>query len=228
MKNANISISLTVVLVLSAGSANSSSHKPVRSKHKLVPSSTTRKPSASTEVDTWKPDPKLLNNLTGETQVSSYALRLPEGYSEVPQSPEMAARRQNGFDNHVYGMSRRSDGTAATLGFVIATPPSSMAGTLTLDDALDGTLQQKKHQWQDFTQSPVQDGYINGLAFKRVYFKGMVSGAAGTRMAHGFAYVAINGNSILSFQAEDVEPYNDETIPVAQAAVLTFHKQATR
>ena len=96
----------------------------------------------------------------------------------------------------------------------------------TLSDALEGALEQKKHQWQNFTESPAQDGHINGIVFKRMYFKGIVSGQAGTRMAHGFAYVAIDGKSILNFQAEDVEPYSDDTIPIAQASVLTLHKQA--
>ena len=227
MKNTNTYLLLTALVLLSAVSANSSTHKPAHPKHKAASSPASHKSSAPAVVDTWKPDPKLLDDLTDETKVSSYTFRLPEGYSEVPQPPEMAAQRQNGFDSHVYSMSRRSDGTAATLGFVVATPPSGMAGNLTLNDALEGTLEQKKHQWQGFTESPVQDGQINGTTFKRVYFKGTVSGAAGTHTAHGFAYVALDGKSILSFQAEDIEPYNDETISTAQAAVLTFHKRAS-
>ena len=225
MKNTNTSLLLTGLLILASVSANAFAHKPVHPKGKPVSGSAAHKLSASPVVDTWKPDPKLSDSLTDATQVSSYALRLPEGYSEVPQPPEMAVQRQNGFDSHVYGMRRRSDGTAATLAFVIVTPPPGMAGTLTLNDALEGGLEQKKHQWQDFTESSVQDGRVNGMAFKRVYFKGTVSGAAGTRMAHGFAYATIDGSHILNFQAEDVEPYNDDTLPIAQAAVLTFHKR---
>ena len=187
-------------------------------------------PLAAFAVDSWKRDPSLIKNLASETQIkrtaqtTGYAFRLPEGYSEAAPPPEIVAQRQNGFDNHVYGLTRRSDGTAATLALSVATPPPGMVGTLTLTDALEGTLAQKKHQWRFFTECAAQSGLIDGLSFKRVYFKGLVSGAAGSRMAHGFAYVAIDGSNIVSFQAEDAEPYNEQSLPLTQAAVLTFRR----
>lgn len=228
MKSIKIYIATMGLLVLPTTSVNSSSHKPAPSKHKPAHSSVTQKHPASETADSWKPEAALMSNLAQEIQVSGYAFRLPDGYSEVAQPPEIVAQRQRGFNSHLYGSGRRSDGTASALGFTIATPPPGITGTISLDDALEGTLARKKHQWQNFIESPIQDGQINALAFKRVYFKGMVSGAAGTRMAHGFAYVAIDGKNIISFQAEDAEPYNDQSIPIAQAAVLTLHRLATQ
>ena len=222
MKNTNTYLLLTGLLISLTVPTNSAPNKLAHPKHKTVPS---RKSSVSPTVDTWKPDPKLLNNLAEDTTAGRFNLRLPEGYTELPRPSAMNAPNLVNFDTHFYSSSRRSDGTAPTIALIIATAPSDKVQTLTLDDAMKGTLEQKKSQWQNFTQSPAQDGNIGGIAFKRVYFKGLVSGAAGTRMAHGFAYVAIDGNSILNFQAEDVEPYNDETISVAQASILTIHKK---
>jgi hypothetical protein len=222
MKRIKVYMAVAGLLVLPAASATSSSHKHTPPKHKAAHTSLSQKPTVS--ADSWKPDPALIGSLAKEIQVGGYSFRLPEGYSEVEPSPDVIALRQRGFNSHVYGGRRRSDGTAATFGLTVATPPPGMTGTLSLDDALDGTLAQKKHQWQNFTESATQDGQIDGLTFKRVYFKGLVSGAAGTRMAHGLAYVTTDGKNIISFQAEDAEPYNDETIPIAQAAVLTFHR----
>lgn len=212
--------------MLPAISANSLAHKPMHPKRKITPFPTSHKSSAFPVVDTWKPDPKLVNDLAEETTAGNYNLRLPEGYTELPRPPAMNSPSLAGFDSHFYSINRRSDGTAATIAFIVATPPTGTREKLTLDDALKGTLQEKESHWQDFTKSSVQDGRINGIAFERVYFKGIVSGKAGTRPAHGFVYVAIDGNSILNFQAEDVEPYNDETIVDAQASVLTLRKQA--
>ena len=224
MKNTKIYLAMTSLLMLLDIAANSSAYKPVHPKHKVASSLATHKSFAATAVDTWKPGPKLLSGLAEETSVGRYFLRLPEGYTELLRPSTMNSPSLAGFDSHVYGMNRRSDGTASTIALIIATPPPGMKGKLTLDDALRGTLEQKKSRWQNFTQSPAQNGSVSGIAFMRVYFKGLVSGAAGTRMAHGFAYVAIDGDSIINLQAEDVEPYNDETIPAAQASVLTLHK----
>lgn len=134
----------------------------------------------------------------------------------------------NGFDGHEYGLTRRSDGTSATIGFSIATPPQGMTGAIPLNEVLEETLDAKKQQWPNFTESAAQDGKINGMSFKRAYYKGIISGRAGTRMAHGLVYVAVDGTKIISYQAEDVEPYNDDTLPIAQASILTFHRQETK
>ncbi len=226
MKNTNLLLFVISLLFISA--INQANSKPLHPKHKAAHSATVAKASAPKKTDSWQPDPTLATNLADETQVGSYFIRLPFGYSEIPQPPGIAAQMPNGFDNHEYGLTRRSDGTSATIALSIATPPPGMTGSISLGEVLDGTLTAKKQQWQNFTESPAQDGEINGLSFKRAYYKGIVSGRAGTRMAHGLVYVAVDGTKILSYQAEDVEPYNEDTLSVAQASILTFHRQETK
>ena len=162
------------------------------------------------------------------TQIGEYTIRLPKGYSEVAPPPEIISQRQHGYNNHLYSGDRRIDGTAASLGLSIATPPPGIMGKLSLDEALEGTLRQKKRQWRNFTEGPKQLSQINGLTFKWVRFGGLVSGNIGTRRAIGLDYVAIDGRNIINIQAEDVEVFNKQSIPLFEMAVSTFHRRASK
>ncbi len=41
---------------------------------------------------------------------------------------------------------------------------------------------------------------------------------------HGFSYVLQDGDKVITIEGQDGEPYYTETIPVIEAAALTFQK----
>jgi hypothetical protein len=166
------------------------------------------------------------------TQVGPYEICLPKGYSEALLQPEIAAkvlaRRRLGFDDHLYSGGRRSDGTATTLGLEIAVRPSSTLRKLSLDQVMDSVLEQKKHSWREFTETPKRFAQINGIPVEWVRFGGLVSGRIGTIRADGFIYIAIDGNNMINIQTEDAEAYNKQSLPILQAAVSTFRRRTSK
>ena len=197
-----------------------------KAAHTKTSAASGTKPASPPTSGDWHPASNLVSSLGGEVVFGAYAMRVPEGYSEVSPPPEIVAQQQShGFDSHVYFTDKRSNGTRAGLYTTVATPPPGMAGALPLDEALQGAMAQKKHQWHDFVESKPEQGQMSGLTFERAYFKGIYSGPTSTRLAHGFAYVTEDVGKIISIVAEDSEPYSGQTLPVAEAATLTFHKQ---
>lgn len=223
MKHVKIFMAAAVLSASLISSATAASHKPASPARQAAPATSSQLSLASHEADSWKPDPALVASLAQETQVGGYPIRLPKGFTEVASPMGTSPESRPGFENHLYSATRRSDGTAVGLGLSIATPPPG-AGTISLDDALESTLERKKQRWQNFHQSAIERGLINGLACERVYFKGALSKTPGARKAHGMAFVTSDGKKVVSFQAVDTEPYSQHTLHLIQASILTLHQ----
>ena len=64
---------------------------------------------------------------------------------------------------------------------------------------------------------------ISGMNFVRIRWEG----TAPTRKSdmRGFVYVAVDGDTIVQIASRDVTPGTAKTLPLAEAAVLTFKKK---
>lgn len=170
------------------------------------------KPAVSPE---WLPDPDLVLALGSETSVGSYRMRLPLGVAA-----EVKTDHTDGGTRTTLLSLHRADSAGPSI-YVFAlsfapgqTPPSAQQ----LMDS--GSL---LHPAADITKlvvSPLEYGQIHGLQAVRQYFKRM----KGKQQEHGFQYVVADGVKRTMFVAVDDEPYSKTNVPLAEAAVLTFHK----
>jgi hypothetical protein len=164
---------------------------------------------------TWTPDPALLDLLEYEVQKSEFSIRPPRGYQlfEQPGPGAMAYGWQG---------ARRPDGTSPSLKVVVAeVPPSAEPSGLEglLRSVLDG-IARRRTNWE---QSPPERGRIGSLDFIRASWSGMEPTLQ--IKVHGFAYVTVDGSTVIEISSQDAEPHHEEALKLAEAAALTFQRR---
>ena len=86
-------------------------------------------------------------------------------------------------------------------------------------------VQGKLRRWTDVVQTPSQTGRIGGLRFERVYIKGTGNSPIGPMPVHGFVYAGVDQGTYIVMEVEDAGAGTQATLPVAEAAVLTFARR---
>jgi hypothetical protein len=83
-----------------------------------------------------------------------------------------------------------------------------------------------KKRHTDWSQTPAEEGRINGLPFIRSSWSGSLTnagraGSSGTKM-HGIVYLTIQENREIRISCQDVAPDHDEGLRLGGFAALTF------
>ena len=184
-------------------------------------------PTAPNASQPFRIDPKLPSQiLTDPTSIvqGRYAIRLPDGYSPYQTQGE-AALQTDGSSTQQFATTRRSDGSHALIEiYTLPLPASNLTRAQLLSAAMTQAVSEQGRVWTDMKASTPQYGMINGIAFARVYYKGIYENHAqhGFRALRGLEYICIDNKACIHLIASDTQEDGDETMPVAEAAVLTF------
>ena len=175
-------------------------------------------------TSTWHQDPALRQQLASESHIEGFALRPPQGYM-LGQHDEN--RQTDNVFLFIWTGLARTDGSAPELHVQLTKLKPRVVELQTLDDRLDVLLGSMKQGAPWLVFSPFQHGLVNDVPFVRVYYKTGPDAPEGHPITHGFIYKATSNDAkwLITIIGRDVEPYNDQTVPLLEASTLTFHKQ---
>jgi hypothetical protein len=117
---------------------------------------------------------------------------------------------------------RLRTGTAPAFIVMISSPPGQARRTL--DDFLSGTVSSRMRlHKENWTQSNIEQGTINGLTFDLVRWSERKDHFA--KPAHGFVYAAIDGPNYIELSGQDIEPNHEASLQIGETAARTFRKK---
>ena len=199
----------------------------------------------NTPLPAWKPQLKMMRFLTSLTRFSGYALQPPRGYAmQQTQRLGVAACGWQG--------NRTRNGIAPGLMLTVGQVPASAGKRWTPEQLLISSFNAQKRNLNDWTQTDVERGQINGITFARAYWT--ATGVQKQQKLRGVSYFAVDGDRAIRLAAQDAgragkpegaekagtqtgagasEPdaNSDEATPsdvdrllLAEAAIQTFHR----
>ena len=185
----------------------------------------TTKPSGATTVPVhtappisdWEPNARLLEQLGPAADVDAYQLRPPQGYSFVT-SPAIAP----GAKAFAWIGTRRNDRTVPMLFIGVVSPPAEEAN-ITVEQYLEKRLESVKSGRTSWMQTKPERGRVNGLTFVRSRWSGTDTETQWNK--HGIMYATRDGSTFIHLHIQDSEPHHEETLRLAEAAVLTFKRK---
>jgi len=213
-----------VALALAAAAlvAVSAVAKPAHGKKAVHKAGTAKKhpPPVSPGVSDaaqWKPDADLLAQLQPEKSFGAFRLRLPVDYTVEEQDMSTPKAHITGY--LAKGPTRTDGSFPVMIVFVGVAAPGLSTGSA--EGLLNGN--QAINGMPGLVKTDMQDGEANGLQLVRQYFKYLLRPGS-SRLEHGFQYASTDGQTDIIVAALDPEPYNAESLPVAEAAALTLHR----
>ena len=164
----------------------------------------------------WVPTKSILEKLSAPTSIGAYEIRSPKGYEAKTREGG------NGFKMTLWFGPQRANGTRAGLTLVVMPePPTDVKPTL--EELMRLALEDQKGLRTEWKVSPSERGDINGIRFMRAYWSG--ASRQYKQSLRGFIYVAQVGKRFVQIGGQDVEPYQKETLPLVEAATMTFKKR---
>lgn len=161
--------------------------------------------------------PNTPNNLQEQLgdnyEFHGHSLRMPKGYSAVPDTGTPKGNSIVGFVG-----PQRPDGTTPSM-LVSVSDKERVDPSLNQDQQLARFLsayEKNFKDWQTSTQSTVS---INGTTFIKKSWKG--KSTAINKEIRGITHVALTNGQLVQLTVQDVEPYFD-TIAVGEASLMTF------
>ena len=91
-----------------------------------------------------------------------------------------------------------------------------------LEAAHETALESIKRRRQTWRVLRAEDGLVSGIHFRRSRWSGL---DANLGPMHGFTYTALDGRTFIQIASQDVEPYHEEGLKMAEAAALTFQRR---
>ena len=167
----------------------------------------------------WTPDATIVQRLAPVVTTGPYQIQPPQRYVlQTRPGP-------SGSISQAWVGPAREDGTRCYIMLVTMTPPADGTTTYTLDQVAAKMLAGIQKRRTDWKQTTPETGTVNGMTFVRTYWRGKEA-TSGVPM-YGFSYVAQDGKGFVQLSSQDVEAYWKDTMPSAEASVLTFRKTET-
>ena len=145
----------------------------------------------------WKPMPKMLRYLVRPTRVWKYTMQPPTGYT--PRQTQQA--RLLAYNWH--GQAAKT-GITPNVSLALAPTPLRNGKPYTAEQLVASALASLKRGHDAWTQTPVEQGQINGISFARAYWTGTERQLK--RKLRGVAYMAVDGLTVISLQSQDIAP----------------------
>ena len=192
-----------------------------------VKTSDATKPEDRREPNTWRADDRQTGGLGPETTIQGYGIRPPKGYQSVPPKG-----KSEGLDIFVWAGPKREGKLGTTLIVDIFT----MDETFRLPEHREAKERyvkaynakayvayrksgEKVFRWQDFKDTPPENGFIGDIPFSRLRWNAK-SDLAKSELK-GFYYMGEVDNKIITLLSFDSD---DDVLQAREAAVLTFRK----
>ncbi len=167
----------------------------------------------------WKPMPRTLRYLARPTRVWKYTMQPPAGYT--PRQTQQT--RLLAYNWH--GQAAKT-GVTPNVSLALAPTPMRNGKPYTAEQLVASVLAALKRGHDAWTQTLVEQGQINGIAFARAYWTGTERQLK--RKLRGVAYMAVDGPTIISLQSQDIAPDkpDDAKTGAADAAPDTLNPNA--
>jgi hypothetical protein len=164
----------------------------------------------------WSPSQALLKKLGGLFSVEGYLLQPPANYKLV--IPDTGV--PEGVSSYVWLGEERKDKTHPLLMVTLLVPPPEEARKLSPAEVATTLLAGIKDQRRDWTQTPMATGTVQGLKFVRIGWTGIDKKEK--RKMQGWMMVAHDGDTFIALSSQDIVPYAEQSLPLAEAAARTF------
>lgn len=187
-----------------------------------------RSPHRAAALPVWNPNSQLLEQLDSEVPILGlYAVRPPQGYSLVMKDVPTSATI---LHSYVWRCSPRPDGSFGGFTVIVAHLPalrglSAQQRRIQLNNLTNVYLLAIRKFFRSWTRTLNQRGIINGIVFERSFQKGPAA-ANPNLTVHGFGYDALIGTDVIIMGSLDREPYSQDSLDLAEAAAMTFHKRS--
>ena len=117
---------------------------------------------------------------------------------------------------------RRADESVATITVFIETSPVPQLYARSAENQV-ADLSEAAQGVSDWQRKPIESGTIGGLTFVRTSSQCVEKGK--TKKFYQFYYLSKDAGTFITITARDEEPYNQESLKLLNAAVLTFRKK---
>ncbi len=162
----------------------------------------------------WSPDKASLRQLKPAESVGKYQIRPPAGSTVQRKSASDGSRAS------IWAGAARPDQTRPSfMVFFVSPPPGSK---YTLSQVFNILQSVTRHNYSHWTQTPTQQGTVSDLRCLRCYWQG--TKIEDGRPQHGFSYLLDDGGKFVQLTSRDADAYQKSTLPLAEAAALTFKK----
>lgn len=220
---ASVGILCVTLIGLTSANAKPKAHKKV-TYHKTATASPTSDAQAISD-SSWNPDPSLLDKLAPATQIDSFSLRLPTGFTEAHKAEKPIG---NGtMKQYIYVGQKRQDGEASII-FVhtlLGIPMNTASGTQSmLDKMLDNVEATTTMGKPELVMSKRAYRQGSDLPLVREYFKYTDGEGKDKVTMHGFHYGGVTDMGAVLVTGLDAEPFNKVSLPLSEASALTLHK----
>lgn len=163
----------------------------------------------------WKANAALLSKLGAEFTIDGYAIRPPRGY-------KMVSQKSGVMQANLWKGDVRDNGTAPGLVLLVSTPPPGEKKLPTIEQALDMYLADIERNRKEWQRTKAERGTVNGLTFVRARWSG--TDLQRGFPVNGFGYVFTDGKAYYTIGGQDIRPNGVTTLPLLEAAALTFRK----
>ena len=170
-------------------------------------------------VSIWKPSPGLVNQLAPETGWEGYNFRQPPGFALTMRQNRVL---RSVADIYEWDGPIRPDETRAIFVVRIIHPQPGYYPNDNLTELLSQRSEAYSDTHRNYTASGIQFGNLNGLEFSRLHWQGFWPRTR--KVDNGLIYLTTIPEAIITITASDAEPYQQTTLPLCEAAALTFHK----
>jgi hypothetical protein len=171
---------------------------------------------ASAPLPQWSPSPALLKKLGAPVNVEGFLFRPPENYKLVIPDEKVP----EGVSSFFWVGPQRQDKTQPILMVNLIVPTADEPRDLTLAQVATRLLKGIHEARRDWTQTPMETGLIQGLKFVRVGWTGVSTKEK--RKMQGWLMVTRAGDTLIELASQDIVPYTQEALPLAETSARTF------
>ena len=151
--------------------------------------------AAPAPLPVWKPQTTLVRYLARSARVLKYALQPPAGYAaRQTQRPGLQATTWRGAASQT--------GITPNVTLALAPAPLVNGKPYTPERLIVGALGSLKRGHDNWTQTDIEQGKINGITFARAYWTG--TERQHKRKVRGVSYMAVDGPTLISLQSQDM------------------------
>ncbi len=206
------------LLALAAMPLTASAQAPLNAPQ--IASKTTKPNKApAKKLPVWSPTAALSARLAPEKELMGWSIRPPRDY--------VFLQKADGANQvYLFQGDERPDGSSPIIRLVIGDILGKDARSHSEAQILESYLIQIHQHHDNWQSTKLETGLIRGRKFVRRRWTATTQRPDGSPATlHGVVYLTIEGLRFYSIAAQDTEPRMKTTLPLMEAAALTYHKR---
>ncbi len=180
-------------------------------------------PAPPDDLPEWRPSDAADAELAAYQEVGDYRVRLPKGYEPIKDPPAAPPETQV----LAFGGPARPDHSRPTMTFTFVKLRPEVAAAR-LDNAIltvlgAGLKSGSASMPGKSMPGNIEWGRVGDLSFVRSRLD--VSETPSNAKVRAFLYVCRDSGSLIAIRASDIEPHNQQSLKLCNAAALTFQRK---